>query len=282
MEAIRASLSSILGQSGLHIFTSMQLGLTSLIFFVSYICMMLYFVNRSRKGLPMPKIRRLPGLDAIDEVIGRGTEMGRPISYIPGTGGLTAPTFAGLGILSSVSKSIAKYDARMVVYTGNVQVFPIAQSTVRQSYSEIGKSDSFREEDVMFLTNDDFGFTTAVSGAILRENISGQLMMGPFGGESLRFSEIGNWVGAIQVAGTPDLLQIPFFITACDYTLIGEELYAASAYLTHDAPKTATIIVQDRARVFVFCLMVLGVISVTIASVTGSPTHFIAELLRLY
>ena len=41
-------------------------------------------------------------------------------------------------------------------------------------------------------------------------------------------ARLGNAAGAIQIAGTDAVTQLPFFITTCDYTLIGEELYAAS------------------------------------------------------
>ena len=35
-------------------------------------------------------IRKIPGLDAIEEAIGRATEMGRPVHYCPGIGGISA------------------------------------------------------------------------------------------------------------------------------------------------------------------------------------------------
>ena len=42
--------------------------------------------HAKRKGL---YIRRIAGLDAIDEAIGRATEMGKPIFYVPGIGDMT-------------------------------------------------------------------------------------------------------------------------------------------------------------------------------------------------
>ena len=55
--------------------------------------------------------------------------------------------------------------------------------------------------------------------------------MGAFYAESLILAETGNSVGAIQIAGTAMPTQLPFFVAACDFTLIGEEFFAASAYL---------------------------------------------------
>ncbi|MCS7065862.1 MAG: hypothetical protein NZL85_06240, partial [Fimbriimonadales bacterium] len=40
-------------------------------------------IFRAKAGAQL-YIRRIPGLDAIDEAIGRSTEMGRPVTMIPG------------------------------------------------------------------------------------------------------------------------------------------------------------------------------------------------------
>ena len=67
---------------------------------------------------------------------------------------------------------------------------------------------------------------------MLRDRPAAHIFMGSFYAESLLLAETGFSTGAIQVAGTANVHQLPFFVVACDYTLIGEELYAASAYLS--------------------------------------------------
>ncbi|MEO0085895.1 MAG: DUF6754 domain-containing protein, partial [candidate division WOR-3 bacterium] len=52
--------------------------------------------------------------------------------------------------------------------------------------------------------------------------------------------------------------QLPFFITACDYTLIGEELYAASAYLSREPLLLGAVKGQDFAKSLVILLIVLS------------------------
>ena len=81
---------------------------------------------------------------------------------------------------------------------------------------------------------------------------------------------MGNRVGAIQIAGTAQPAQLPFFVAACDYTLIGEEFFAASAYLSGEPDQLGTLKGQDVGKVIVAAGIVAGVIGATIASVTGS------------
>ena len=76
--------------------------------------------------------------------------------------------------------------------------------------------------------------TLGLDGIMVRERPATVFLLGMFYAESLILAETANSVGAIQIAGTDASSQLPFFIAACDYTLIGEELYAASAYMSRE------------------------------------------------
>ena len=58
-----------------------------------------------------------------------------------------------------------------------------------------------------------------------------------------------------------------FFIASCDYTLIGEELFAASAYLTREPIQLGSLHGQDRAKLFLLLMIVAGVGVATLNSV---------------
>ena len=88
--------------------------------------------------------------------------------------------------------------------------------------------------------------------------------MGKFYAESLLLAETGNSIGAIQIAGTASPSQIPFFVTACDYTLIGEELYAASAYLSDEPIQVGSLKAQDYGKAIVMILIVVGILLMTL------------------
>ena len=282
MESLGAAIGNILGPNGLHFATSLQLGFTSLLFYVFFVAALLYMMDRGRKGLKIPKIRRIAGLDAIDEAVGRATEMGRPVSFSPGISGFVAGTLAAFGVIGHVAKLVAKFDSRLIVANRNPNVYPVTQSIVRQAYLEAGKPDAYRDEDVRFLTDDQFGYAAGVCGILQREGVAAQMLIGNFYAESLIFAEAGNIAGAIQVSGTDAPAQIPFFVAACDYCMIGEEIYAASAYLTQDRVKIGTLVVQDWSKQIVVVLILLGVLTNTYATFVGAPSHFIRDILRLW
>jgi len=265
------------------LYSSGNLGLTSTLFLIIYVAALLLMVKQARTGGTIPKVRRIAGLDAVDEVVGRATEMGRPVLYSPGIGDLTsADTLASFNVLGHVAKLIAKYDARLIVCNRTPTVHPITESVVRAAYFEVGKPDAYREDDVRFLTNDQFGYAAGVVGIMNREGVSALVMFGLFYAESLVFAEAGNQAGAIQVAATSSIPQTPFFIVACDYCLIGEEIYVAGAYLGQDRVRLATIVVQDWGKQFTLAIIVLGTLVATYVSITGGKGNVIIDLLKLY
>lgn len=233
-----------------------------------------FFVDKARKG-EFPKMRRIAGLDVIAEATGRATELGRPVHFSPGIGGITndvAPqTFAALSLLSYVSGLTAKYDTGLVVTIRQGVVFPLADEVVRLSYFNAGKSEAYNQDIVRFISDQQFAYAAGAMGIFAREKIAANIMMGAFWAESLLFAEAGSQAGAIQVAGTANMTEIPNFIVGCDYTLIGEELYAGGAYLSQDPILLGNIRAQDMIKLAIVILVPIGVLLAT-ANITFLKT----------
>lgn len=204
-------------------------------------------------------IRRIAGLDAIDEAVGRATEMGRPIFYSTGIGGMSAvPTIASTSILSEVAKKVAAHDTQLKVPHFDPIVMTVSKEIVKQAYTEAERPDSYRDDINFFVSQDQFSFAASVDGMIHREKPAAIFLIGHFMAESLLLAEVGATTGAIQIAGTEQESQLPFFFTSCDYTLIGEELYAAGAYLSKEPMLQSTLKVQDFGKAFVMFSIVAG------------------------
>ena len=96
--------------------------------------------------------------------------------------------------------------------------------------------------------------------------------MGTFFAESLILAETGNSIGAIQIAGTSEAAQLPFFIAACDFTLIGEELFAASAYLSGEPQQLGSLKGQDAGKALAAGVLIFGCLLATLASLFSERT----------
>jgi hypothetical protein len=229
-----------------------------LLLMVLFFGFVLYFISSAQSG-KVPFVRRIPGVDAIEEAIGRATEMGRPVLYVPGILDIDEiQTVAGLVILESVARLTAKYETPIIVPVTYPIPFTIAEEMVKSGYLHAGRPEAYDPASVRFVSPEQFAYTAAVGGIILRDRPAAHIYMGAFFAESLLLAETGFSTGAIQVAGTANIHQLPFFVVACDYTLIGEELYAASAYLSKEPRLVGGLKGADLMKVVVIALVVGG------------------------
>ena len=204
-------------------------------------------------------LRRIPGLDAVDEAIGRATELGKPILYLTGAHDMSDPsTIAAAVILGRVAKRTAAYETDLLVPHRDPITMAVCQEITKQAYLEAGKPDLYKEDSNFFITSDQFSYTAAVDGIMLRKKPAANFFMGSYFAEALLLTETGASTGAIQIAGTDSDHQLPFFVTTCDYTLIGEELYAASAYLSGEPRLVGGLKGADMLKVLVILVILLG------------------------
>ncbi len=211
-------------------------------------------------------IRPIPGLQAVDDAIGRATEMGKPLLYVSGLESISSiSTIAATLILGHLARKTAHYETPILVPCVDSLVMAAEREIVREAYIEAGRPDAFRPENIFYVTDSQFGYVAAVDGLIMRERPAACFYMGAFFAESLILAETGNIAGCVQIAGTDSDTQLPFFITACDYTLMGEELYAASAYLSRHPLLVAQLKAQDMGKVLIAAVLFVGVVLATLA-----------------
>jgi len=230
----------------------------------------------ARRGKNM-YIRKIPGLNVLDEAVGRATEMGRPILFAPGIGGLDIVGLQAMSVLSHVARLASHYETRVIVPLSDPLLYTVADEVLRDTYASEGVPEQFNEGDIRYLSDQQFAWASGVVGILHREQIAGVVYFGSFFAESLILAENGQMVGAIQIAGTPQTTQVPFFLAACDYTIIGDEYYAASAYISREPTLLGSLVGQDYSKLLILAIVVAGAV-LTTASVFAPDaqwTHLI-------
>lgn len=245
------------------------------------IASILYYISKAKAGKEL-FIRKIAGLEAVDEAVGRATEMGKEILFVPGIQDMNnMQTIAGLTILGRVAKLTAEYEAKLDVPVSRSLVMVAAREIVKEAYLNAGRPDFYNDDMVYYLTDDQFGYAAGIDGHMMRRKPATIFYQGAFFAESLILAETGNSIGAIQIAGTAMPAQLPFFVAACDYTLIGEELFAASAYLSKEPKLLGSLKGQDIGGKLVFFSMALVfIILATIASFSNSG--LVTKIARIF
>jgi hypothetical protein len=218
-------------------------------------------------------IRRLPALDFIEEAVGRAAEMGRPVvcqGFGSGNSGMQssiAPQImAGLAVLGHAARICARHGTMIIASMRSSSVVPVADEVLRTAYRLEGKLDEYlanREEHLPWLQTQ-----ASMVALILRAKPATGILIGAFWHESVQVAEAFGSVGAVQIGGTGRLYQIPFFAAICDMNLIGEEIYAVSAYINQTPQMLASMATQDYFKAAGIVFIILGTIMATLGMAT--------------
>jgi len=221
----------------------------------------LLFMRFARRGRTWT-LRRVPGLDAIEEAVGRCTELKRPLHYNAGLanvrGATAAETMAAINVLSYVSALCAKHDTQMIVTCCNYEQLPYLEEAVQTAFAAAGKT--VPDDYVRYVGAGQGQLSIAAQGIFEREKIAANIMMGGYDEEAVSIAEKGYRVGAMGIGGTARMGQVAILAAVMDYTLIGEELYAAGAYVSGDPVQVASVAGADLPKIAGMLLILIGLV----------------------
>lgn len=207
--------------------------------------------------------RPLPALDIVKGALARGAETGRPIHLSPGSGVIgtrfsTAETVAGLLAAERVAGEAALNGAPILASSGDAIAHLALRGTLRQAYQRAGLGQDYDPANVQLLTNQDpMAYASGVTTLYGRQRIEASQMIGSFGQEFMLMGEEGTQRGVPQLGGTTTTVALPLVYLTADGTLIGEEIYAAEAYLARSPAPMARLLTQDTLRTVVIVAIIL-------------------------
>ena len=139
----------------------------------------------------------------------------------------------------------------------------VADEVVKAGYYRAGHPDAFDPTSVRFISSEQFAFLRRYKWHHVPSKTRNQYLFGTFCRVPI-LAETGYVNRAIQIAGTAEATQLPFFIAACDYTLIGEELFAVSAYSSNDPRLVSSLKASDAIVIAIVAILALGVLTVSL------------------
>jgi hypothetical protein len=230
---------------------------------------LLLILNRRIREGRKPDLRPIPGYDALGEYVGQAAESGRSLHISVGTGGIgtgvTAETLAGLTVLEHVAAQAARAGLKPIVTVSDPSILPVAQDVLRNSYALHGYLGEYDPTYVRFISPDNAAYAAGVTDILDHAEVSANIMVGSFGDEFLLMSEVGARRGIGQVGGTTSPQILPFVHASVDHALIGEEIFAAGAYLLDKTSHIASLAAQDWLRTAIIITIVIGILVRTLA-----------------
>lgn len=225
---------------------------------------LLLILNRRMRKKGKPDLRSISGYEALGDYVGQATESGRSLHVSMGTGGIgsavTAESVSGLTVLEHIAAQAAISGLKPIVTVSDPSLLPVAQDVLRNAYAAYGYLDEYDPTCVRFISPDKVAYAAGVDDILTHAQVAGNVMVGSFTDEFLLMSEVGAGREIGQVGGTtsPQILSLVY--PSVDHPLIGEEIFAAGAYLLKRGSHIASLATQDWLRTAIIVTILIGVL----------------------
>ncbi len=246
--------------------------LIGVLLLVLFFILFLYFVYRAQLNPALP-LRPIAAYEALKQLLARAAETGQPVHISIGTAGAgqasTADTTAGLYALEFLADRAAVSSIPPVVTVSDPTALPLAQDQLRRAYQRQGYPEEYDPRQVRLIAppvnSSAVAYAAGVMDILAHERVMANVMVGTFGDEFLLMSETGAQKGLLQMGGTSNPQVLPFVYTSISRPLLGEEIYAAAAYLSARRTHIGSLFAQDTARGIIVIIVVLSVLILTFA-----------------
>ncbi len=206
--------------------------------------------------------RRIEAYERLNKSVGLAVESGTRLHISLGRGNLFttrgASALAALAMLRKLSERTSLSDRPPIVTSGDASLAILSQDTLQSGYRAAGAEDQYRFSTGRLTGLTPFAYAAGTIPVTHDEGVSTHVFMGDFGAESALLVEAAERENSNLIAASDNLSAQSVFYASSQDPLIGEELFAAGAYVGAGASHEASLVVQDILRWLIILAIALG------------------------
>lgn len=206
-------------------------------------------------------LRKIPAFTRLSRSLGLSVEDGTRMHISLGHGNLLDPrggsALAGLAMLRIIAERTSASDKPAVASAGEAAIGLLTQDSIQAGYQAAGASDFYVPTTGRVTGLTPFGYAAGAMQIIRDEDVSANVLAGHFGPEVALLTESADRENQTVIGASDNLSGQAVLFASTQDALIGEELFAAGAYLGAGASHEASLIVQDILR-WLILLALLG------------------------
>ena len=212
-------------------------------------------------------LRSITAYHRLRQLADEAAESGRPIHVALGAGPLGGPTTSegvmGLTVLDYVAGRAARYRQEMLITAGDGALLAAAQGIVQGARWQAGGAPTCATPEARFSGPEALAYAAGAAEAELRPDEHplplAHALWGHWGAEGLWLAQATHRPDVTQLGGAASPAANALLYASLDDALLGEDLFAAGAYL-HRRAHLGSLVMQDLLRFAVLVLIVSGVI----------------------
>jgi hypothetical protein len=206
--------------------------------------------------------RAIDAYERLNHSVGLAVENGTRLHVSLGRGNLLSArggsALAGLAMLRRLAQRTSVSDRPPVATSGDASLAILSQDTLQAGYQAAGAEDQYRFSTGRLTGLTPFSYAAGAMPAIHDDHVSANIILGDLGAEAGLLAEASDRQNASLIAASDNLsAQSIFYATAQD-PLIGEELFAAGAYVGAGPSHDASLNVQDILRWLIILAILVG------------------------
>jgi hypothetical protein len=240
----------------------------AIVILLIFVAAIYFFTLRARSG-QMPLLRRIRAFDVLRGLPGQAIEAGRDLHLSLGIGSLanetTSDSLAGLTVLDYLAQQAADTGVSPMISMADPTVMLFAQNALRAAH----RNDPDRAEEayrcIRWIAPQPAAYAAGVMNILNIDRVEANVMVGNFGDEYLLMGETAAWRGIAHIGGTSNPNTLPFIYASAQETLLGEEIYAAGAYLQKRPAHLGSLAAQDLMRWLVGLFILAGIVMASVS-----------------
>lgn len=223
----------------------------------------LLFVITLWKRKSPANLREISALTFLYRTLGLSMEEGTRVHISLGHGGLLdargGSALAGLAMLRHIAERTSVSDKPSVASSGDSTLGLLTQDTLQAGYKAAGVEELYVPTTGRVTGLSPFSYAAGAMNISQNENVSANIMIGHFGPEAALLTEASDRENISIIGASDDLAGQAVLFANTQDALIGEELFAAGAYLGAGPSHLASLTVQDILRWLVIITLLGGV-----------------------
>lgn len=206
--------------------------------------------------------RIIDAYERLNRSVGLAVENGTRLHVSLGRGSLVTArggsALAGLAMLRRLAQRTSVSDRPPVVTSGDASLAILSQDTLQSGYRAAGAEEQYRFTTGRLTGLTPFSYAAGALPTIHDENVSANIVLGDLGAEAGLLTEASDRQNASLIAASDNLAAQSILYASAQDPLIGEELFAAGAYVGAGAAHDASLNVQDILRWLVILAILIG------------------------
>lgn len=235
-------------------------------------------IRRRRSAFP---IRAMRAYESLSPIVGAAIEANRPVHLSAGSAGVggqnTLLALANAELFYRVSQQAAIGTTPPLITTSDTTAIPLAYDTLRRAYESRGMMGGYRSTSVRWYPAGprSLAYAAVLTASMGVNNVNANVLVGSFGPELALIAEAAARRDQGIIAASDQLEGQAVAYATSDQPLIGEEIFAAGAYLGDEASFRAALVTQDLLRWLLIIIILLS----ALAAVDQNVSRFLGNLL---